>query len=69
MIVSGDLTPRQKSEIKELKHVGAKITPVICDANTKIPMPLQNYQPISLESFLLMGRKEHDNTNHDSSNV
>jgi len=69
MIVSGELSPRQKSEMKELKKSGTKITPVICDINTKIPMQLQNYQPISLDSFLLMGRKEHDNLNHGSSDI
>lgn len=57
MILSGDLTPRQKSEIKELKHNGAKITPVLDGDDTKLPPVLQDYQPISLERFLLMGRR------------
>ena len=56
MILSGELTPRQKSEVKELKQNGAIITPVIDGVETKLPTILQDYQPISLERFLSMGR-------------
>ena len=57
IIVSGEITPRQKKEIKELKNNGAKITPVILGENTKVPAMLQNYQPISMDSFLATGNK------------
>lgn len=57
MIISGDLTPRQKNEIKELKRNGARITPVINGDDTKIPTVLQDYQPVSMETFLSMGKK------------
>lgn len=60
VIVSGDLTPRQKNEIKELKRTNARITPVINGDETKIPTILQDYQPISMETFLSMGRKKQD---------
>ena len=58
MIVSGDLTHRQKNEIKELKRTGARITPVINGDDTKIPTVLQDYQPVSMETFLSMGKKQ-----------
>lgn len=64
MIISGEMTPRQKSELKELKHIGAKITPVIEGDNTKIPMALQDFQPVSMTSFLLMGKKKASITNN-----
>lgn len=59
MIVSGDLSPRQKNEIRLLKQTGATITPVIEGDKTKVPIVLQDYQPISIETFLDMGAKEH----------
>ena len=57
MIICGDLSPRQKNEIRELKRAAAKITPVIDGDNTKIPIALQEYQPISMDTFLAMGKK------------
>lgn len=56
MIVRNELSPRQKNEIRELKRADAKITPVIDGDNTKIPIALQDYQPISMDTFLSMGK-------------
>ena len=60
VIVCGEMTYAQKYEVKVLKHVGAKIIPVIVGDGTIIPTSLREYQAITLDDLLAMSGKGHE---------
>ena len=53
IVCGGDLTPRQKFEVKLLRKTRTRITPII-DENGKIPQTISEFEPLSLDSFLSM---------------
>lgn len=53
IVCGGDLTPRQKFEVKLLRKTRTRITPII-DEDGKIPQTISDFEPMSLDTFLSM---------------